>query len=40
VPANRLIEQKIQELKQHCPNYVIDVRYIEQTSETKATISS
>jgi hypothetical protein len=38
VPTNRSIEQKIQELKQHCPNHVIDVRYIEQMSETKATI--
>ncbi|HZA06681.1 MAG TPA: HAMP domain-containing sensor histidine kinase, partial [Nitrososphaeraceae archaeon] len=38
VPANRSIEQKIQELKQHCPNHVMDVRYIEQMSETKATI--
>jgi signal transduction histidine kinase len=38
VPANRLIEQKIQDLKQHCPNRVIDVRFIEKMSETKATI--
>jgi two-component system, OmpR family, sensor histidine kinase VicK len=38
VPANRSIEQKIQELKQHCPSCVIDVRFIEQMSETKATI--
>jgi two-component system sensor histidine kinase VicK len=38
VPTNRLIEQKVHDLKQHCPNYVIDVRYIEQMSETKATI--
>jgi two-component system, OmpR family, sensor histidine kinase VicK len=38
VPTNVSIEQKIQELKQHCPNHVIDVRYIEQMSETKATI--
>jgi signal transduction histidine kinase len=38
VPANRLVEQKVHDLKQHCPKYVIDVRYIEQMSETKATI--
>jgi signal transduction histidine kinase len=38
VPVNRLVEQKIHDLKQHCPNCVIDVRYIEQMSETKATI--
>jgi two-component system, OmpR family, sensor histidine kinase VicK len=38
VPTNRSIEQKIQELKQHCPICVIDVRFIEQMSETKATI--
>ncbi|MBV9669300.1 MAG: hypothetical protein JO327_14380, partial [Nitrososphaeraceae archaeon] len=38
VPANRLVEQKVHDLKQHCPNYVMDVRYIEQMSETKATI--
>ena len=38
VPANKSIEQKIQELKQHCPSCVIDVRFIEQMSETKATI--
>jgi two-component system, OmpR family, sensor histidine kinase VicK len=38
VPANRLIEQKVHDLKQYCPNCVIDVRYIEQLSETMATI--
>jgi signal transduction histidine kinase len=38
VPVNISIEQKIQELKQHCSNHVTDVRYIEQMSETKATI--
>jgi signal transduction histidine kinase len=38
VPANRSTEQKIQESKQHCPSCVIDVRFIEQMSETKATI--
>ena len=36
---NSLIEQKIQKLKENCyPNNMIDVRYIEQMSETKATI--
>ena len=38
VPTNRLIEQKVHHLKQHCPNYAIDVRYIEQMVETKATM--
>jgi signal transduction histidine kinase len=38
VPANSLIEQKAQQLKQYCPNNIIDVRYIEQMTETKATI--
>jgi two-component system, OmpR family, sensor histidine kinase VicK len=39
IPANRLIEQKVQELKQYCyPNNMIDVRYIVQMSDTKATI--
>jgi signal transduction histidine kinase len=38
VPANRSIEQKVHDLKQYCPNCVIDVRYIEQLSETMATI--
>ena len=38
VPANSLIEQKVQQLKEYCPNSVIDVRYIEQMTETKATI--
>ena len=38
VPANSLIEQKIQQLKENCPDHVIDVRYIEQMTETKATI--
>jgi two-component system, OmpR family, sensor histidine kinase VicK len=37
VPANSLIEQKLQQLKEHCSGN-IDVRYIEQMSETKATI--
>jgi two-component system, OmpR family, sensor histidine kinase VicK len=41
VPANILIEQKVQQLKQYCccqNNNVIDVRYIVQMSDTKATI--
>jgi two-component system, OmpR family, sensor histidine kinase VicK len=38
VPANSLIEQKAQQLKEYCPNNIIDVRYIEQMTETKATI--
>jgi two-component system, OmpR family, sensor histidine kinase VicK len=36
VPENSLIEQKVQKLKEYSP--VIDVRCIEQMSETKATI--
>jgi hypothetical protein len=39
IPTNGLIEQKVQQLKQYCyPNNIIDVRYIVQISETKATI--
>src|SRR2546430_4872903 len=38
VPKNSLIEQKVQKLKENCPDNVIDVRYIEQMTETKATI--
>ena len=38
VPTNRLIEQKVQQLKENCPDHIIDVRYIEQMTETKATI--
>jgi two-component system, OmpR family, sensor histidine kinase VicK len=39
IPANSVIEQKIQQLKQYCyPNNTIDVRYIVQMSDTKATI--
>ena len=39
IPANSLIEQKIQQLKQYCyPSNMIDVRYILQMSDTKATI--
>jgi two-component system sensor histidine kinase VicK len=40
IPANSLIEQKVQQLKQYCQNNnnTIDVRYIAQMPETKATI--
>jgi two-component system sensor histidine kinase VicK len=39
IPVNSLIEQKVQRLKQYCcSNNIIDVRYIVQMSETKATI--
>jgi signal transduction histidine kinase len=39
MPASSLIEQKVQELKEYyCPANIIAVRYIEQMSETKATI--
>jgi two-component system sensor histidine kinase VicK len=38
MPANSLIEQKIHQLKENCPDRVLDVRYIEQMTETKATI--
>jgi two-component system sensor histidine kinase VicK len=38
VPTNSLIEQKLQRLKENCPDNVLDVRYIEQMTETKATI--
>jgi two-component system sensor histidine kinase VicK len=38
VPTNSLIEQKVQKLKEHCPDHIIDVRCIEQMTETKATI--
>ena len=38
VPASSLIEQKVQQLKEYCPDHAIDVRYIEQMTETKATI--
>ncbi len=38
MPANSFIEQKLQQLKEYCPVGTIDVRYIEQMSETKATI--
>ncbi len=38
VPENRVIEQKIHQLKEYCPDHIIDVRHIEQMTETKATI--
>jgi two-component system, OmpR family, sensor histidine kinase VicK len=38
VPTNKLIEEKVQQLKQNCISCLIDVRYIEQMSETMATI--
>ena len=39
IPANSVIEQKIQQIKQYCyPSNTIDVRYIVQMSDTKATI--
>jgi two-component system, OmpR family, sensor histidine kinase VicK len=38
VPANRSIEEKVQQLKQNCISCPIDVRYIQQMSETMATI--
>jgi signal transduction histidine kinase len=38
IPANSFVKQKLQQLKEYCPVGTIDVRYIEQMSETKATI--
>jgi signal transduction histidine kinase/CheY-like chemotaxis protein len=38
VPPSSKIEQKVQQLREYCPDHVIDVRYIEQMTETKATI--
>jgi two-component system sensor histidine kinase VicK len=39
IPANNLIERKVQELKEYCyPSNLIDIRYIIQMSDTKATI--
>ncbi|HJT49294.1 MAG TPA: HAMP domain-containing sensor histidine kinase [Nitrososphaeraceae archaeon] len=38
VPANSLVEQKVQQLRQECQSCSIHLRYIEQMSETKATI--
>ena len=38
VPANSLVEQKVRQLKEYCPSCQLDFRYIEQMSETRATI--
>ena len=39
LPVNDFVEQKIQQVKQNCPlGTTIDVKYIERTSDTKATI--
>ena len=38
MPLSSSIEQKIHKLKENCPDNVIDVKYIEQMTETKATI--
>ena len=38
VPANNELEQKVEQLKENTSPGTIDVRYIEQMSETKATI--
>ena len=38
MPTNSLVEQKVQQLKEYCPSCQLDFRYIEQMSETKATI--
>jgi signal transduction histidine kinase len=38
VPANKSVQEKIQQLKQNCTSCSIRVRYIEQMSETMATI--
>jgi two-component system, OmpR family, sensor histidine kinase VicK len=38
VPANNLVEQKVQQLKQNCHSCQIDVRYIEEMQNAKATI--
>src|SRR6476646_10576899 len=38
VPASNFVEHKVQELKQNCPSGTIDIKYLEQTSDTKATI--
>ena len=38
VPANNELEQKVEQLKEYTSPGTIDVRYIEQMSETKATI--
>jgi two-component system, OmpR family, sensor histidine kinase VicK len=38
VLTNRIVEEKIRQLKQNCISCQMDVRYIEQMSETMATI--
>ena len=38
VPPSSMIEHKVQQLREYCPDHLIDVRYIEQMTETKATI--
>ena len=39
MPTNSLIEQKVRQLKEYCrSSYQLDIRYIAQMSETKATI--
>ena len=38
MPTNSLVEQKVQQSKEYCPSCPLDFRYIEQMSETKATI--
>ncbi|MFL6324456.1 MAG: ATP-binding protein [Nitrososphaeraceae archaeon] len=38
VPANSIVQQKIRHIKEYCTSDLIDVRYIEQMSGTKATI--
>ena len=38
VPTNKSVEAKVQQLKQNCTSCPIRVRYIEQMSETMATI--
>jgi signal transduction histidine kinase len=37
-PTNSFIEQKVRQLKEFCPSCPVEFRYIEQMSETKATI--
>jgi signal transduction histidine kinase len=38
MPANNIVHQKIRHIKEYCTSDMIDVRHIEQMSETKATI--
>ena len=37
-PTNSFIEKRVQQLKEFCPSCPVEFRYIEQMSETKATI--